>query len=125
VFEPGNDRHLALSSTIWQQFLEEFGAKDPSNKAFQDAFARGDHVRPIINPSTAPEYDCWCPGCRRNRKLGGRSVWVSNQGAHVATYGLCRPCMDWITSSQEEGELLSQRCEDNLLFRYPFLEALL
>jgi hypothetical protein len=116
LFEPGNNRHNHLSQTLWSEFIEKSQKRNPHEHCFVQAFQE-----PIINLSTAPNYDCWCPGCQRNRHLGGRSVWLSHQGNYVATYGLCRPCAIQLSDPVAEGQNAAQRYEDNLLVRYPFL----
>jgi hypothetical protein len=111
------ERALAQVQKNWQ-------GKNPLNQTYEDSLRRGDFDLPIVNPSLTPNYDCWCPSCKRDRKMGGKSVWLSDTGDHVATFGVCLPCMNRLDASHQEGKkITTRRCEANLLSRYPFLES--
>jgi hypothetical protein len=121
LFEPGNDRYTHLSQALWGEFIERSRKVNPHEHLFAQELSNGDINRPIVNPSTAPNH-CWCPSCQQNRRIGGKSLWLSNQGKYVATYGVCRPCIDQLSTSEQEEQATTQRCENNLLARYPFLQ---
>ena len=124
AFDPSDARHTTLSNELWRKFRKNWQGKNPLNQTYEDSLRRGDFDLPIVNPSLTPNYDCWCPSCKRDRKMGGKSVWLSDTGDHVATFGVCLPCMNRLDASHQEGKkITTRRCEANLLSRYPFLES--
>jgi hypothetical protein len=116
VFEPGNDRHLNLTTRHWAGYIQTSRQDNPIGYQLRDALDRGEAKGPIINQSPLSNYDIWCPGCGRDRKIAGKGIWVNELGT-VCVYGLCRPCMT------AQGDNQTQLCEDRLLEHFPFLQS--
>lgn len=123
IFEPGNSRFATVTERIWQGFIDETHRKH-SMEPLMTALDAGAMDCPIINPAAHVNYDCWCPGCGRNRKLGGKVVWASPKGVHVATYGVCSKCFCLIEAAAGiDRSLLTNRIETQLVSRYPILRS--
>lgn len=122
IFEPGNPRAATVTERIWQGFIDESHKKHQTDWNLLGTLDDGAMDCPIVNPAAHGNYDCWCPGCRRDRKLSGKIVWASPQGVHVATYGVCTRCFCLIeTASGLDRSLVINRIETQLVSRYPIL----
>jgi hypothetical protein len=115
VFETGNPRASSISPEQWQAYKNASAAR----QAFTQPI-----TQPIINPAKSPNYDCWCPGCRRERKLAVIGVWTLKNGQHVCSYGVCRVCREHMEKLSEESRSEEMpKIEAHLLKQYPFLKA--
>jgi hypothetical protein len=103
-----------LTAQTWLEYIQ----KSVGWKSFRAA-----ENGQIINPSQSPNYDCWCPSCARDRKIGAKVVWTSPAGSYVCTYGTCVQCAQAMqTLSKDEATQKVELCEDRLLERYPSLQ---
>jgi hypothetical protein len=114
VFQPGAEAKIAaLTTADWHQYITK-----SEGKACLDAVNRND---PIVNPALSPNYDIWCPGCERERKLAVKAVWLTRNKEYVCTYGVCAACMDRaqaMSDAQRDDfmDLVSDRLADRYLF---------
>jgi hypothetical protein len=115
VFEPDREAKVAaITPAAWQEYI-----KESKGKALVDARNRND---PLVNPARSPNYDIWCPGCKRECKVAGKGVWLTLKKEYVCTYGVCETCLDRgqaMSSSQYDD--FTDEIADRLSARYPFL----
>jgi hypothetical protein len=106
-----------LSIDTWATYIKESTGRKICEAANNDA---------IINIALAPNYDCWCPGCRRERKLGAKVIWVSLAEEYVCTWGACKACAEAMRGASKSARYeFNSLCQDRLLERYPFLNTML
>jgi hypothetical protein len=104
-----------LTSEVWLDYIEHSSSRKCLSAAEHD---------PLINPARGPNYDCWCPHCGRDRKLGAKVIWVSPHETYVCTYGTCLQCARTMQGlSEADRTAKGTLCEDRLLQRYPFLHS--
>ena len=118
VFAPDVEAKVAaLTTADWHQYVTK-----AKGKAFVDALNRNDR---IVNPATSPNYNIWCPGCKRERKLAGKGVWLTPQKEYICTYGDCANCIDraQVMTDSERDDYMDL-VSDRLAARYPFLPKL-
>jgi hypothetical protein len=102
-----------LTAQIWLEYIQASAGRKCLDAAGNDR---------IINPAQSPNYDCWCPSCARDRKIGVHAFWVSPEGTYICTYGACKQCADKMhTLSEHDKAQQATLCEDRLLERYPSL----
>jgi hypothetical protein len=124
IFEPGNPRAATVTERIWQGFIDKSHRNNSRDWSLLGTLDDGAMDCPIINSAAHENYDCWCPGCARDRKLGGKVVWALPQGVHVTTYGVCPKCFRLSeTTAGIDRSLLINRIEARLVGRYPILRS--
>jgi hypothetical protein len=115
IFAPDAEAKVAaLRSPDWYQYV-----KEAKGKEFVDAINRNEA---IVNPALSPNYDIWCPGCQRERKLAGHAVWLTPKKEYVCTYGVCAACMERAQAMNDaQRDDFMDLVSDRLAARYPFL----
>jgi hypothetical protein len=109
-FEADSPRAASLTQEKWRTFREASIGRKALNT-------------PIVNPARSPNYDCWCPGCGRERKQAIFAVWTSNSEQYVCSYGVCRACGERMKNlSEATRSKEADKITERLLGRYPFLQ---
>jgi hypothetical protein len=99
-----------ITSQIWADYIQ----KSVGQKFLQ---------QPIVNPSRSPNYNCRCPGCRRDRNAAVIGAWISPDGELVCTYGVCKACIEHMEGLSEEARNKEgDRISEQLSEWFPFLE---
>ena len=91
------ERLTPLTDIYWRDLRAASRKKDPLGYQMFDAL---EDPQDIVNPSGYQNYDCWCPGCQRDRKQAYRVPWFApDKTTLVCIYGACAKCGETITKS--------------------------
>lgn len=113
-------RVAEVTLEVWNEYISM-----SDNYAFVQVLNRcgGAENLEIIN-GLSGNYDIWCPGCGRPRKLGGKGMWLSKPDRkYVCAYGVCSACMDkQNTLNEQEMTAFIDRAVERLIAHYPSLQ---
>jgi hypothetical protein len=113
----------SLTAEQWQDFVKQSPGYKIVSAINDDRIDDLAEVE-IVHPSPLSNYDCWCPACARNRKIAAKGFWIWPRGLLVCTYGVCRDCMERVSSLSSEDQTREiDLVISRLSHRYPFLQG--